>query len=554
MAAVLLLPTARATDHNGKPYAGAKWFFYESDSLTPLGVYADADLNVSLGSVVTADSGGKFPAIYFDGSKLYRGVCTNFDGSVTLHDIDPINPFLSATEIVTDSGKTVQEVLDSYLLAFNYHTALVDGLVPGSVSASQATVNGNLLQGLIDECSLAGGGTISVDFIYEHDNTLQMKSGVHLTGKGKASSGLRYTGATLQIDAVGSASDRILFSINNMTLSHKAGPLGNTAGCMELGWNQRSLPITTGLKIQSFGDFAQLYSDYNWLIVNVDLEIDSCAKNVPALTTSAIRRLPTGFELADIKYVRPVIEDCGHSLSEAGAINFVGTSSTSTQGFWIEGGTIEGNSGNYECRWVYADTVSINGTYFETAGTNKRCLGFSNAYGSVTNSRIASGASNTNGIAVHLSSESRVNFSGNTYDSDFLLADIFLDNSIATGVDYTGLARVVRSGTGSWLTPTVLCSGAFTGGATPVVMPDSINIDSVVRNSGGNYSLTFSRPLPSTAYSIQVTARSASTGILLAAPNHSARAVTGFTIYTGTAPATLLDADEVSVAVFAAPY
>lgn len=91
MAAELLLPTARATDANANPYSGAKWSFFESGTDSPQAVYADAALTTSLGSVVTADSAGKFVPIYFDASLTYRGVLKNSDGSVTLHDIDPIN-------------------------------------------------------------------------------------------------------------------------------------------------------------------------------------------------------------------------------------------------------------------------------------------------------------------------------------------------------------------------------------------------------------------------------------------------------------------------------
>lgn len=91
MAAELLVTPSRAADPNNSPYSGATWAFYVSGTTTPLAVYADAALTTSLGATVTADSGGKFPAIYFDSTKTYRGVCKNASGSVTLHDFDPIN-------------------------------------------------------------------------------------------------------------------------------------------------------------------------------------------------------------------------------------------------------------------------------------------------------------------------------------------------------------------------------------------------------------------------------------------------------------------------------
>lgn len=91
MASELLLPTARATDNNANPYSGAKWYFYASGTSTPQNVYSNSTLATSLGSTVTADSAGKFVPIYFDANLQYRGVLKNASGSVTLHDIDPIN-------------------------------------------------------------------------------------------------------------------------------------------------------------------------------------------------------------------------------------------------------------------------------------------------------------------------------------------------------------------------------------------------------------------------------------------------------------------------------
>lgn len=91
MAATLLIPPMRATDANGRPYNGAKWYFYATGTLTPATVYTTAALNVAHSSPVVADSGGKFANIYGDASVLYRAILKNSSGSVTLHDMDPIN-------------------------------------------------------------------------------------------------------------------------------------------------------------------------------------------------------------------------------------------------------------------------------------------------------------------------------------------------------------------------------------------------------------------------------------------------------------------------------
>lgn len=92
MAAQLLTDASRAVDANGNPYDGAQWKFYYSGTTTPLAVYANADLSTSLGAVVTADAGGRFVPIYFDGAMTYRGRQEDKNGNLLPGmDIDPIN-------------------------------------------------------------------------------------------------------------------------------------------------------------------------------------------------------------------------------------------------------------------------------------------------------------------------------------------------------------------------------------------------------------------------------------------------------------------------------
>ena len=107
MAAELLVTPSRALDADATPYSGAKWYFYQTGTLTPQNVFSDAGLSTPLGSVVTADSGGKFPNVYFDATKVYRGILKNADGSVTLHDIDPISSGVLTTLTGSDGSSLV---------------------------------------------------------------------------------------------------------------------------------------------------------------------------------------------------------------------------------------------------------------------------------------------------------------------------------------------------------------------------------------------------------------------------------------------------------------
>lgn len=91
MAYEILPMLARATDDNGDPISGAKWYFYATGSLTPQSVYADAELTTPLSHPVVADADGLFPPIYLDAELIYRGIMTDDIGVDTLFDIDPIN-------------------------------------------------------------------------------------------------------------------------------------------------------------------------------------------------------------------------------------------------------------------------------------------------------------------------------------------------------------------------------------------------------------------------------------------------------------------------------
>jgi hypothetical protein len=81
---------ARATDTDGNPLSGAKLYFYQTGTTTPVDVYEGSDLATPLSNPVEADSAGLFPAIYRDPEVTYRAVLKNSSGSTTVYDIDPI--------------------------------------------------------------------------------------------------------------------------------------------------------------------------------------------------------------------------------------------------------------------------------------------------------------------------------------------------------------------------------------------------------------------------------------------------------------------------------
>lgn len=80
-----------ALDENGETISGATWSFFASGTTTPVAVYADAALTVSLGSFVVANAEGRFPAIYYNSRTPVRAILRDGDGvPIPRGDIDPI--------------------------------------------------------------------------------------------------------------------------------------------------------------------------------------------------------------------------------------------------------------------------------------------------------------------------------------------------------------------------------------------------------------------------------------------------------------------------------
>lgn len=91
---------SQATNNDGNPVAGAKWWFYLTGTSTPATVYSNATLATSLGTTVTADSAGWFVPIYYDDNVLCRAVLkTPAGATIGGHDIDPINGTIGAASI-----------------------------------------------------------------------------------------------------------------------------------------------------------------------------------------------------------------------------------------------------------------------------------------------------------------------------------------------------------------------------------------------------------------------------------------------------------------------
>ena len=201
MAAQLLIPPFRATDANGNPISGAKWKFYATGTLTPATVYSDKDLATSLGSVVTADSGGKFSPIYGDVALSYRAILTNSEDVAVGYDFDPIN-----TDALTILASTIGSQLVGFSHANSYSSATVGKTLKAFISVTDAPFSAvgdgvandsAAIQSAIDFVNTAGGGVVWFPLGTFLCNTpLELPNGVSLKGTGREGSIIRKDSTT----------------------------------------------------------------------------------------------------------------------------------------------------------------------------------------------------------------------------------------------------------------------------------------------------------------------------------------------------------------------
>ena len=103
----LFIPPSKALDPNANPYSGAKWYFYETGTLTPQSVFTTSLITIAHANPVVADSTGKFANIYLNPTLQYRAVLKNSTEAVTLHDMDPVNNDMRAIFSATGGSNLI---------------------------------------------------------------------------------------------------------------------------------------------------------------------------------------------------------------------------------------------------------------------------------------------------------------------------------------------------------------------------------------------------------------------------------------------------------------
>ena len=92
------LPYQTVLDGNGNPVSGALAFFYQAGTTTLQDVFTTSDLATAHTNPVVADSSGRLPPIYLNGSLEYRVIIRNSDNNL-VYDSDDFNEPLTAAEV-----------------------------------------------------------------------------------------------------------------------------------------------------------------------------------------------------------------------------------------------------------------------------------------------------------------------------------------------------------------------------------------------------------------------------------------------------------------------
>lgn len=159
MADQITFNALRALDANGDPAAGAKAYFYESGTSTPVTVYTDTALSVAAASPLVADANGEFDQVFYNGAVALKAVVNDAD-DVELFTLDPVA--VSSTTSAAASAITftptadiaqsnVQDAIEQVQTNWTgAKTGSDDGLVSGTAGTANQLSKWNADGDLVD--------------------------------------------------------------------------------------------------------------------------------------------------------------------------------------------------------------------------------------------------------------------------------------------------------------------------------------------------------------------------------------------------------------------
>jgi hypothetical protein len=180
----------RALDNDGDPISGAKLYFYEDGTTTPLATYSDEALSSANANPVVADSNGWFGEIYLKTDEAYKIVMKSSDDATTYFTVDDIN----AAQLVSDAFQTRLKQAASNPL--DYRSAVGDGVADEYLAVQDAIDN----------------ATGTVDLLgktFRCDSNVTLTSGITLKN-----GTLDFSNSTGQLRIHGTIGSQVLLSAN----------------------------------------------------------------------------------------------------------------------------------------------------------------------------------------------------------------------------------------------------------------------------------------------------------------------------------------------------
>lgn len=147
MAQTFFQPNEQIIDSNGNPVAGAKLFFFESGTSTPLTTYSDNDLSVPNADPVVADAAGRYATIYL-AVDVYKVRIDDAD-DVTIYTADPYTVTAGLT-----SGAGLETTTDNILQLsqdINAQTGTTYTYVDGDRAKQVTHANVNAIAGTLPQ-------------------------------------------------------------------------------------------------------------------------------------------------------------------------------------------------------------------------------------------------------------------------------------------------------------------------------------------------------------------------------------------------------------------
>lgn len=164
-----------AFDSAGDPVNGAKAYFYQTGTTTPVTVYSDTALSVAHASPLVADSSGVFAPVYYGAATAVKVVVTDAS-DVTLYTIDPVRKvsgsasaatnitFAPTSEIAeTDVQAAIEAVQENATLNFNVVSKTANYTVLTTDKSNLIRCTSTLTLSLTAAASLGDGFTFTVE-------------------------------------------------------------------------------------------------------------------------------------------------------------------------------------------------------------------------------------------------------------------------------------------------------------------------------------------------------------------------------------------------------